>query len=302
MTDWLDVLNHKHPVRFKAEEKQAFMTAFLATAAKLGWSAKVGTLQKKQTAKNLIVGDPSTARVLITAAYDTPARGLLPDLRLPRNWWAAGLYLAAQALVLFLLALTGALLLQKLVGTPAGYFAVWFLCLYFGLLLLTSRAFANPHNRNASSGTAAILTLMETLPEEDRSKVAFLLFDRSARGGKAWGTAHADIAWRTLTLSLDAVAEGDVLICTRQKAAGALEEYALFEDVLRGEGVHFYSHSAVVHPDHAQLPCSVHLLACHDVPLIGPMTGRLATARDVAGDMNTLCRTTDRLARLIHLL
>ena len=174
----MDVLA-KFPVRKSKMQKQAFRDEIQTYANQLGYAVSI---EKKNSAHNIVIGDPANAKYLITAHYDTPAAMPFPNFITPCNF---PVYLLYQFLVV------GALLLVScgtavLVGSMTGIYEVglltWYI-IYFGFLILMLLGPANKNNAN--DNTSGIVTLLEiagALPEEQRKNVCFVLFDLEEAG------------------------------------------------------------------------------------------------------------------------
>lgn len=204
----MDVLT-QFPVRKTRRQKQLFRDAVMSYATGLGYACTVerGSL----CCQNILLGDPETAAYLVTAHYDTCARMLFPNMITPCNVW---LYLAYQ---IFLVAgigllsvmaglLTGLLLGEGFVGTVT--FVVYWL-----LLLMLLAGPANKSNANDNtSGVVALLEIARTMPENQRHKVCFVLFDLEEAGligSASYRKAHKQASNRQLILNLDCVGDGD---------------------------------------------------------------------------------------------
>ena len=208
----MDVLE-QFSVRKSAAQKKAFREQAKAYFEKLGYAVKVE--KGNFGAQNVIIGDPTQAKYLITAHYDTPAGMFWPNFITPFNIF---IYLAYQLLVVCMVLAVAlavgipvAMLTQNdRMGLMIGYFAylAFFVFLMFG-----------PANRNnANDNTSGIVTLMEiaeNLPENLRSKVCFVLFDLEEAGligSSTYRKAHKKETEKQIILNLDCVGDGDDLI------------------------------------------------------------------------------------------
>lgn len=208
----MDVL-HNHEVRKSGKQKQTFRDAVCAYAGSLGYQTVVekGSLGSR----NVVIGNASKAKYLITAHYDTPSRMFLPNLITPCNFWT---YLAYQLAVVLLLMLPPAvfgILVGVLSGDSYTGFLAWYF-LYLGMLLLMMSGPANPHTANDNtSGVVTLLKIAETLPKEARQQVAFVLFDLEEKGmvgSSSYRTAHKEETEKQIILNLDCVGDGDEII------------------------------------------------------------------------------------------
>lgn len=208
----MDVLT-QFPVRKTKAQKQAFRDAVQDYVADLGYSCIVE--KGAFGCQNLVVGDPEQARYLVTAHYDTCARMLLPNLVTPCNIW---LYLAYQLLIVGMLIL-GAVLCGLAAGvifqsgTLTGLVGTVCYWMFLAMLLLGP---ANPSNANDNtSGVVTLLEILRTMPENQRSKVCFVLFDLEEAGligSASYRKTHKNATDRQLDLSLDCVGDGDNII------------------------------------------------------------------------------------------
>ena len=211
LTRPMDILS-AFPVRKSKQQKQEFRDAVQSYLAQFGYSASVekGSLG----CRNMVIGDPETAQYLITAHYDTCARLPIPNLITPCNFWAfLGYQLVVMLLMLLVPAIPGALA-GLLVGSfDVGYY-VWFLCVW-AVIALVMIGPANKHNANDNtSGVVTLLEIARSLPESQRGKVCFVLFDREEAGligSAAYRKAHKKASDSQLVLNLDCVGDGDYI-------------------------------------------------------------------------------------------
>ncbi len=205
----MDVLT-QFPVRKSKKQKQAFREKVQIYAASLGYECTVekGSLG----ARNFIIGDPEKARVLITAHYDTCAVLPFPNLLTPCNFWP---FLGYQLLLVVLLLAVPALF-GVLIGLLTGNADVGYWCGYLSVWVLLVMMLAGPANKtNANDNTSGVVTLLEiarTLPENQRGKVCFVLFDLEEAGligSASYRSAHKKETDRQLILNLDCVGDGD---------------------------------------------------------------------------------------------
>lgn len=200
----------EHPVRKSSKQKQAFREAVACYASSLGYEARQerGPLG----CQNLILGDPEQADFLITAHYDTCAGLPFPNLLTPCNLWAflgyQGLLAALLLAAAFAVGLAAGLLAGS--GRLAGVVAYLFLLLEIWWMLAGP---ANPTNANDNtSGVVTVLEILSTLPEGQRGRVCFVLFDLEELGmvgSAAYRRAHREATDRQLVLNLDCVGDGD---------------------------------------------------------------------------------------------
>ncbi len=207
----MDVLT-VFPVRKTKRQKQAFRDAVRAYAQSLGYESRVE--KGSFGSRNLVIGDPERASYLITAHYDTCARLPFPNYTFPCNFW---IFLAWQAAVTALIfgvvfAVTAAVELltsSQALGSAASLLSIWV------ILALVYVGPANLSNVNDnSSGVITALEIARTLPENQRNKVCFVLFDLEEAGllgSASYRSAHKKETDRQLVINLDCVGDGDYL-------------------------------------------------------------------------------------------
>jgi hypothetical protein len=211
MTNPIDVLN-EFPVRKSNAQKAEFRTAIRSYAEKLGYTV---TEEKGWTgACNVILGDSETAKYLVTAHYDTCVAMLLPNFITPCN---VPLYLIYQLGIILLIlgaAVAAGIAAGLFFGKEAASFVAKAVCWILLLLLILGPA----NKSNANDNTSGVVTLLEiarTLPENQRHKVCFVLFDQEESGllGSAcYRKKHRTATDRQLVLNLDCVGDGDHLL------------------------------------------------------------------------------------------
>ena len=224
----MDILD-QFPVRKTKVQKADFRTAVQSYGEKLGYPVTVE--QGSFGAQNVLLGNPENAKYLVTAHYDTCARMMLPNFITPCN---VLVYLMYQLCLLLMIAI-GAILLSMVEGVVLAGIAVflghhlgdaWILfvglvapALYgFSSLLLVLMLIIGPANKqNANDNTSGVVTLLEiarTLPENQRHKVCFVLFDLEEAGligSASYRKKHKKATDHQLVLNLDCVGDGDHL-------------------------------------------------------------------------------------------
>ena len=207
----MDVLT-AFPVRKSKQQKQEFRDAAQSYLSQFGYSP---TVEKGSFGcRNMVIGDPETAQYLITAHYDTCARLPIPNLITPCNFWAfLGYQLVVMLLMLLVPAIPGALAGLLAGSFDVGYY-VWFLCVW-AVIALVMIGPANKHNANDNtSGVVTLLEIARSLPESQRGKVCFVLFDLEEAGligSAAYRKAHKKASDSQLVLNLDCVGDGDYI-------------------------------------------------------------------------------------------
>ena len=205
----MDILS-LFPIRRSPAQKQSFRNAVSAYAATLGYPVAVE--QSKRGVHNVIIGDPKTAKFLITAHYDTPAVSPFPNFLTPTNLPVYVLY--QIFIVLLFIAVAGLICLPAAIISKDRY--ITFLVWYVAYMVLAFLPRYGPANRNNSNdNTSGIVTLLETarsMPQNQRHKVCFVLFDLEEKGlvgSAAYRKMHKDETEKQIVLNLDCVGDGD---------------------------------------------------------------------------------------------
>lgn len=209
LTTPMDVLT-AFPVRKSKSQKQTFRDAVQSYLEELGYESKVekGSLGSQ----NIVIGDPEKAKYLVTAHYDTCARLPIPNLITPCNFWTFIAYQIVVAIVMLVPPVIPGVLVGWLTNSFYNGYMVWYLLfwVFFALML-----FGPANKNNANDNTSGVITLLEiarTLPENQRGKVCFVLFDLEEAGligSASYRKAHKKATENQLVLNLDCVGDGD---------------------------------------------------------------------------------------------
>ena len=212
LTTPMDVL-HQFPIRKSKRQKQAFRDAAVSYCTGLGYETRVE--QGKLGVHNIVIGDPAQAKYLITAHYDTPASIGIPNVLTPCNpvtFIGYQLFVVALFfLAAFVAGFVTAILTDNGTATLLACYVV-----YFGMLIQMMVGPANKSNANDNtSGVVTVLETLRTLPENQRHKVAFVLFDLEEAGllgSAAYRKAHKAETENQIILNLDCVGDGNEIV------------------------------------------------------------------------------------------
>ena len=212
ITTPMDVLR-QFPVRKTKKQKRAFRDAVQSYAQSLGYKTKIE--KGKFGLHNIVIGDPETARYLVTAHYDTPAGLWVPNLMVPCN---LVLFILSQILIT-LAVIAPPIILSVLTAWLLPETMVWYFVLLGGLYLSIALMLFGPANRhNANDNTSGVVTLLETaasMPENLRDRVCFVLFDLEELGmvGSSFHRKKHKYASNLQTvLNLDCVGDGNHIL------------------------------------------------------------------------------------------
>ena len=290
-------------VRKSRRQKAAFRAWLCGELEAAGYTPAV---EKSFAARNVVAGDPNTAKVLYTAHYDAQAVLPIPNFITPRN---LGFYVMYQLVfcVLICLLVTVVNVAVNLnldlpgwaVPLPAymtGIFCIWWII-------------DGPANRHtANDNTSGVITLLETalsMPEKDREKVCFVFFDNEEKGmfgSAAFAKRHRTVKKNTLVINFDCVGDGDSIQFFPQKrlktdtaALSALESAfrpGEGKDVQVVRGFGFYP------SDNASFKRGAGVCALKHKPVIGYYMDRIHTAKDTVCDERNVALLRDGAVRL----
>lgn len=222
----LDILNRDYPIRRSDGQKEAFRKYVASACADV---REETTLDGKNC--NVVIGDPTRAKITLTAHYDTPPRSIFPNIMMPKS---KVLYFTVQLLFVFIIvavAMIPALLVADMAEDRRLSMPI-FLIIYYGVYFLGMRTFDNPYNYNDNtSGVALVLTLAKKYGASDR--VAFILFDneeKGMKGSKAYFKDHKGAMAERLIINFDCIGNGNNIILIANKALSEGKELAEVRD------------------------------------------------------------------------
>ena len=176
----------QYEIRKSNPEKTRFIEYLKARLAEAGYDPEKDiTIEEKGKghflSRNIVVGNPKTAKLLIGAHYDTCAMLPFPNFMAPTN---PVLFILSQIMLLILM-----FAMALLVGVIAMFITqdgviAYVACLVFLYALMFHMLFGyrNSHTANDNtSGTIAITRILEALPEEARDKVCVIYFDNEEK-------------------------------------------------------------------------------------------------------------------------
>ncbi len=291
----IETLVEQFPVRKSRKQKEAFRDWFIGWAREQGYTAQTTKPRGIFRNTNVFVGDPETAKVVFTAHYDTPAVMPLPNFITPCNVLVYILYQLLLVPVLLLPgALTGVLVRHVarvliddaiLAGEVGRLTACVLMYVTLGIMMFGP---ANKHNVNDNtSGVAAVMELMSRLPEDQRGKVAFILFDNEEKGllgSAAYANSHKSVKKNTLIINMDCVGDGENVLFFANKRTRSLACFPALEEAMRSAcGRHFIMNKMerCVYPsDQANFKHGIAVCACKKAHVIGYYCDKIHTKKD----------------------
>ena len=220
MTETTKTIFEKYEIRKSKQQKTEFIEYVKSLADMAGYEVK--TEKGMLGARNIVIGDPESAKVIYTAHYDTCATLPFPNLITPKN---IGLYLLYQiAIVLAVFAIVFIITFLSSFIVPAP-----FLTLVYELSVLVLLGFfvfgpANTHTANDNtSGVTVVIDTMLSMPENAKKDAAFVLFDLEEMGlfgSCGYNSKHKTMMKNKLLINFDCVSDGnDILLIVKKKAS-----------------------------------------------------------------------------------
>ena len=237
MTQTTKEIFEKYQVRKTKKQKTAFIEYVKEIAERYGYDFKVEN--GSFGARNIIIGNPDTAKVLYTAHYDTCARLPFPNFITPKNFliyllyqfFIVGIFLVFAFAIVFL----SGLVLSFLPINEDVYYKIISILPQIIYLVLLYLLLGGPANKNTAndntSGVTTILNIVEELPQDQKRNVAFVLFDLEEVGlfgSSSFASKHKTIKKNTLVINFDCVSDGETILFalkrTTKKYAELLEK------------------------------------------------------------------------------
>lgn len=301
MKDYLNEINHLYPVRRSTEEKSKF---FEYVRSELGNDrVKIETLEKKHN--NIVIGDINSAKVVMTAHYDTPATSLIPNFMFPADKLKGTIVHLIYPIVMALASLLVAFVIGVLLGLEQQESLIIYLLLYFGLFYCSTRMITNKHNKNDNtSGVATILSIAKSI---ENNNVAFVLLDNEEKGllgSKALNKANKNLFESKMVVNFDCVGNGDRIIIMPKEKAESIAEYKFLKESLSENDeftIHFIPFKkSLGNSDHKSFPCGVGVVASKPAKFFKFCTGRIHTNRDTVAENSNIQFLADRMIKFAN--
>lgn len=236
-----EVILQDYEIRKSNKEKQRFIDYIKLRLGKAGYDAESNiTIEEKGKgilkSRNIVVGNPSTAKILIGAHYDTCAMLPFPNFMSPTN---PVLFIISQIVVVIMM-----LALDLAVGVIAMFFTqdgeiAYLVSLGFlwGFLFHMLIGYRNSHTANDNtSGTIAITRILEVLPKEVRDKVCVVYFDNEEKGllgSEFFYKKHKKEVKNKLLINMDCIGDGKEVLFLSKKDARKDADYSCMLEVLK---------------------------------------------------------------------
>lgn len=312
MTESSRKILSNYEVRKTYKQKSAFIDYVTEYAKEKGYSAKVEKGASKS--RNIVLGNPETAKVVYTAHYDTCPRLPFPNFITPKNIFIYVLY--QIALTIFLLGIPmliaiGVGELLRAFTTPddvARIIQVW--TEYIGILVilyLMMMGPANPHTANDNtSGVTTLVNIMDNLPENLRDSTAFIFFDLEEVGlvgSSSYAKAHKAAMKDKLLINFDCVSDGKTILFAMKKGADKYLEELKFSFPTTEEFTTEFLSKGVIYPsDQARFPLGVGVAALKKTKRGLLYMNRIHTAKDTVFEEENIDYLTDGAIKLAEVM
>lgn len=205
----------KYQVRKTRKQKTAFIEFLRAHYPNL----KIET-DGLSYSRNIVIGNPDTAKAVFGAHYDTQAVMPFPNFIMPKNILVSVLYAFVLIIPMIIIA--------SVVGGVTGYIfddssatALFSLLTYWAILFLMIFGSANKHTVNDNtSGVITLIELMDSMTEEERAQSCFVFFDNEEKGlfgSSTFSKEHKETMKEKLLINFDCVSDGDYLMLIPDK-------------------------------------------------------------------------------------
>lgn len=303
MTELSREVFENYQVRKTKKQKQAFIDLLQMHIPHLQVQEK--GLPK---CKNLVVGDPETAKVILGAHYDTCARLPFPNFITPKRPLISILYSILIVVPPLLLVLLVNALSSLVIHDPQ--LTYWIsLGIYFLFILMLLAGPANKHTANDNtSGVITLIEIYHQLSPQQRSQVCFVFFDNEEQG--LLGSGHFRHKYKKamrqkLLINYDCVSDGDHFLLGISKKANQKYHVPLARSFTSTESkqVLMENLKKVYYPsDQAGFPMAIAVAALKYKKTIGYYMDRIHTRKDTQFDEGNIAYLAERTCRLIESL
>lgn len=305
MTELSQTILERWQVRKTKAQKAAF--AEFLQARLPGLRVEEGGFPRS---RNLVLGDVSSARLILTAHYDTCARLPFPNFITPKNLPVFLLYNILIALPFLLVFFgVGMLLLWLTDFVFLSFLAAW-AAMMSSMFTVMMGGPANPHTANDNtSGVVTLCEIWAALPEAQRKDVCFVFFDNEENGllgSSFFARLHKKEGLKnTPVLNFDCVSDGDHILLVQSRAAERRCGEALaaaFPSTPEKTVVPERASRALYPSDQANFPVSIAAAALKKNRLVGLYMDRIHTGRDTVFDETNIAFLTAGTLRLLERL
>lgn len=236
-----DIILEEYEIRKSNPEKTRFIEYIKARLSAAGYDTKKNIVVEEKgkglfLSRNIVVGNPKEAKIILGAHYDTCAMLPFPNFMSPTN---PVLFIISQivlVILMFAMALAVGLIAMLVTQDDAIAYVAFLVFLYVFLFHLLF-GFRNNHTANDNtSGTITITRILEGLPEEVRSKVCVVYFDNEEKGllgSEFFYKMHKNDVKGKLLINFDCVGDGKEVLFLSKKDARKDQDYIRLLGVLK---------------------------------------------------------------------
>ena len=256
--------------------------------------------------RNLVIGDPERAKVILSAHYDTCSQLPFPNFITPKKpllsiGYSLLIVIPLIALVFLINILAGALKLDPLL-------TYWVsLVVYFLFIVMMLAGPANKHTANDNtSGVITLLEIYDALTQEQRNQVCFVFFDNEEQGliGSGQFRRKYKKAIRDkLLINFDCVSDGDHFLLGITKKANQKYRVSIARAFTSTEkkNVMLENLKKVYYPsDQAGFPVAIAVASLKYKKPVGYYMDRIHTKRDTVFEEENIVYLTQRTVQLIE--
>lgn len=256
--------------------------------------------------RNLVVGNPEQAEVLLCAHYDTCTRLPFPNFITPKRPVISICYsLLIVVPILLLMVLTSRVLSLWIHDSMLLYWVNMGIYLLFLVLLLSGPANRHTANDN-TSGVITLLEIYNSLTEAEREKVCFVFFDNEEQGliGSAqFRKKYKKIMKNKLLINYDCVSDGDIFLFGISKPANQKYRVSITNTFQSEDNktVMLEQLKKIYYPsDQAGFPMAIAVAALKYKKPFGYYMDRIHTNRDTVFDEENIRFLTKQTTRFIR--
>lgn len=303
MDNHLSDLLQNFQVRKTYQQKTDFIHWMEKQCDKLGYEVKI---QQHKKCRNIVIGNLAESKVILSAHYDTPPNALIPLYTCVGNLFSGILSQIALAALIYLPFTTLHVYIRD-----SGHVLLSFipLLLMLAYLLQMSLGKPNKHNKNDNtSGVATILSAMYNIPESNRNKVCFVLFDEEETGLNGSGNFASIVKEQivdTPLINFDCVGNGENLLFISRKRFRESSHVEWLESACKDTHnmARFLKASSTFYPsDQLNFKYSCGVVAAKKLPIIGYYIGPMHSRWDNKLDENNIIKLNSIICSYIESL
>lgn len=301
MTELSRKILENYQVRKSKKQKIAFAQLLQAHIPEL-WFQEGGRPKNR----NLVVGDPNTAKVILGAHYDTCARLPFPNFITPKKPLIAIGYSLLIALPVILIIIALNVITALFTFDPLLNYCLTLL-VYLAFMWLLLAGPANKHTANDNtSGVITLLEIYQQMDPEAKKEVCFVFFDNEEAGLLGSGyfrRKYKKAIKNTLMLNFDCVSDGNHFLLGISKKANQKYHVAIAQAFTPtdGKAVLLENLKKLYYPsDQAGFPLGVSVAALNYKKPFGYYMDKIHTDKDRVFDESNIAYLAERTIRLIE--